>query len=163
MSLKRIIKPGASEVLFWILNGSIGFVDNSVFPLELSLVERLLALVDAPFASSLRKQFDCYNSFWRGGEWRTFEMRRVVRGQVSFPSELKVETEKNDVRIASMKFSTSGSATVNWAVSHLVNGRFFSIEFGESYKPIRFAREIQVLEFRPNRELAQMVGKKTGR
>src|SRR5262245_2522572 len=101
MSMKRIIKPGFSEILFWVLNG-IGFNDRSVFPLELALVEKLFAMVDAPLASRLRTQFECYNHFWRGGEWRAFEMRRVRRGEVEFPSDLKIETEKPIVRIASL-------------------------------------------------------------
>lgn len=155
--MKRIIRPGFSEILFWTLNGSIGFVDDSLFPLEQVLVEKLLEMVDGPLASQLRKQFECCNYFWRGGYWRTFEMERVIRRRAKFPGDLKIETEKSDVRIASMKFRTKGCATSNNAVFHLASGRLFSIEFGESYKPVRFESEIEVLDFKPNRELAYMV------
>jgi hypothetical protein len=155
--MKRLIKPGFSETLFWVLHGSIGFVDGSLFPLELAVVEKLFTRADAPLASRLQKHFECYNTFWRGGEWRTLEMRRAIRGQVKFPSGLEIQTEKPDVRIASMKFKTKGCASSNNAVFHLVNGRFFSVEFGESYKPIRYESEIEVLGFSPNRELAQRV------
>jgi hypothetical protein len=155
--MKRIVKPGFSEILFWTLNGSIGLVDNWLFPLELALVEQLFAMTGAPLAARLRTQFEYCNHFWRGGYWRTFEMNRVIRGgRAEFPSDLKIEIEKPDVRIASMKFSTKGFVTTNNAVFHLASGRLFSIEFGESYKPIRFESEIEVLSFKPNRELAHM-------
>ena len=160
--MKRIIKPGSSEILFWILHGSIGFVHNSLFPLEVALVEKLFALLDPPLASQLRTQFKCYNHFWRGGEWRPFEMRRMIRMQVSFPSDLKIETGKTDVRIASLKFTTGAGTTSNSAVFHLINGLFFSVKFGESYKPIRFEHSIEVTKFRPNRELARMVAAARG-
>jgi hypothetical protein len=157
MPVKRIIKPGLSEILFWGLTGSVGMMHNSLFPIEAALVEKLFGMVDRSLSLRLQKQFGCYNHFDRGGEWREFGMRRKTWGKVNFPSELKIQTEKTDVRIASFKFNTNGRQTPNWAVFHLVRGRLFCVEFGTSYKSIRFENEINVQEFRLNRELAEMV------
>lgn len=150
----HLISPGLSESVYRVCN-AFGFMADRLYPIEACLIGRLFDHLPEDYRVLFQKQFDCYSTFQRGGwGWTQLLMypkSLLLSRRTPFPNELKVETEKEDVRLASFKFRVQGQEEENNAVFHVVNGRLFSIDFGADYRPLRFADDLEILKYKVNR------------
>lgn len=152
----RVVRPGLSEWLYRFCN-AFGFMTDRLYPLEAFLIGKLFEVLPEGYRAAFEKQFVCLKIFQRSGWGWTmlamFPMRYFWqrRGAHHFPAELRVAVDRDDVRLASFKFRVRGREEENNAVFHVVEGRLFSIDFGEDYRPIRFADDLEIIRYKINR------------
>ena len=157
----HIISTTRPAEWFYRFCNAFGLMRDRVYPLEYCLITKLFEILPDHYRSVFEQQFACYNRFERSGwGWTELQMRRKYRGKIHFPEELRVPTEKDDIRLASIKFGIPGGVerfnlpygvTEFNVVFHVFNGRLFDLSFGEDYRPIRFCDEIDVIRYKVNR------------
>jgi hypothetical protein len=146
---RRIIGTAQLPEWLYLFGHFFGAFRNALYPIEDQLIHRTLERLDEPLRVRLYQQFGLYNSFQRDGEIRQLLMYHRERGRVAFPDELRFAIIKDDVRLASVRFRTSSGSEGN-VVLHVVEGRFFSLDFGATYHAIRMESELEIISLRKN-------------
>lgn len=155
-NMKLIPQNRARRWLYLFLN-AFSPVPDRLKPLEYSLLQHLLAELPQPYRDAFETQLNAYSVFQSGPRGRSLEMYRGMFRRTLFPPALRVPTEKDEVRLASIKFRIPGETETFNAVFVVLLGLIRTLEFNRNYQPFRHCDEIEIVKVDLNHEVLPAV------
>jgi len=112
-------------------------------PFELRALELCIQALPVDMAKVIIEQIEQFNLVQREVDWRALNFYKIRGFRKVCEIRPLLALKSDDAPLVKVAFSIPNGETIN-AVIHVFKGRFFSINFGASTKPVKDITELEI-------------------